>query len=110
MSNRKNSRARTLALPVMPDRTITFLTLGAGLLFAVYLAFVIMTVVFATMQTSLAVDVRDAEGSISTLETTYYAAIAKQNASSPSSIGLVQPQDVKYAVAKPASGLSFAGN
>ncbi len=106
-----NSRkiSRTLVLPVMPDRTITFLTLAAGIMFALYIMLVIATVVFATDQTSLAVDVRDAEGRISTLETTYYAAIAKENASSPASVGLVAPTDVEYAVAKPTRDLSFAG-
>lgn len=93
----------------MPDRTITFLTLAAGMIFALYIVLVITTIVFATAQTSLAVEVRDTEGTISSLETTYYAQVAKDDASSPASVGLVKPADVQYAIAKPASGLSFAG-
>lgn len=107
---RARARSRALALPDMPDRTVAFLSLSAALIFALYLVLVIVTVTFAAMQTTLAVQVRDTEGNISDLETTYYADIAKQNEMTPSSIGLVAPADVEYAVEKPARGLSFAGN
>jgi len=109
MSNRSRTRVRTLSLPVMPDRTITFLTIAAGALFALYVMLVITTIAFATTQTSLAVQVRETEGKISALETTYYASVARDNASTPASLGLVHPTEVEYAVAKPASGLSFVG-
>lgn len=93
----------------MPDRTVTFLSVSAGALFTVYILFVVLTIVFATRQTDLSMQLRDTEGRISELEMSYYAQVAKDNASSPASIGLVQPTEVEYAVAKPASDLSFAG-
>lgn len=111
MSNRtrtSRSRARTFAIPVMPDRTVTFLMLAAGALFVIYLVMVVVTVSFAAVQTTLAADVRTTEGSIATLEATYYDAIANQNAASPTELGLVAPAQVLYATQKPASGLSFA--
>jgi hypothetical protein len=101
--------ARALALPVMPDRTIAFLSIAAAAIFTLYIVLVIVTITFATVQTSLASRVRDTEGAIAQLETTYYASISKQNASSPASVGLVAPAVVQYAVAKPAQGISFAG-
>ncbi len=93
----------------MPDRTITVLSFTAAAIFALYIVLVIVTITFATVQTSLASSVRSTEGSIAQLETTYYASITKDNASSPASAGLVAPVDVEYAVAKPAQGLSFVG-
>lgn len=111
MSNRRSySRARALALPDMPDRTVAFLSFSAAAIFALYLVLVIATIALATVQTSLAQQVRETEGRIAQLETTYYADIARQNASSPASVGLVAPADVEYATQKPARGLSFAGN
>ena len=96
-------------MPDMPDQTVLLLTWTAGALFALYLVFVIITVVFATMQTSLAVRVQEAQSQISGLESTYYADLARENATTPASIGLVQPEEVKYAVARPTR-VSFAGN
>ncbi len=100
---------RTLAIPEMPDRTVTFLSIAAGIIFATYIVLVVVTVVFATMQTSLASSVRSTQGSISELETTYYASIAKENTNTPASAGLVAPAVVEYALSKPAQGISFVG-
>ena len=94
----------------MPDQTITVLSWAAGVLFFAYLVLVIVTVSLAAMQTSLAADVRSTEGGISELESTYYAALARENASTPASVGLVAPAQVEYATAKPAQALTFAGN
>ncbi|MDB5195361.1 MAG: hypothetical protein JWO84_545 [Parcubacteria group bacterium] len=96
-------------MPEMPDRTIGFLSIAAGLIFSTYIVLVIVTIFFATVQTSLAAEVRTTEGSIATLETTYYASLARENASTPASAGLVAPSVVEYAIAKPAQGISFAG-
>jgi hypothetical protein len=93
----------------MPDRTITVLSLAAGLIFITYIVLVIVTITFATIQTSLAASVRDTEGALSALETTYYASLAREDASTPASAGLVAPTVVEYAIAKPAPGISFAG-
>lgn len=103
------SRSATLALPEMPDRTILVLTWTASTLFALYLMFVIITVVFATMQTTLAVKVQETQSSISSLESTYYADLARENSMTPAQIGLVQPSEVKYATERPTA-VSFAGN
>ncbi|MGE5540980.1 MAG: hypothetical protein ACM3TU_01705 [Bacillota bacterium] len=112
MSNRTHSRGRSQALviPSMPDQTIATLMYLAGAIFAIYIVLVIVTISLATMQTSLAAQVRSREGAIAQLERDYYAAIAKQNETSPASVGLVHPAVVQYAVAKPAQGLTFAGN
>lgn len=98
-----------LVLPEMPDRTVMMLSFAAGIIFFMYIVMVIVTVTFATVQTGLAAAVRTTEGEIAQLETTYYAAIAQQNAATPASIGLVAPESVTYAIAKPTSGLSYAG-
>ncbi|MDB5189597.1 MAG: hypothetical protein JWL82_554 [Parcubacteria group bacterium] len=104
-AKKRQSRGASLA---MPDRTITMLSFLAAGIFFVYLVLVIITVSYATMQTSLAAEARTTEGAIAQLETTYYSAISKGSASTPSSAGLVAPVVVEYAVAK-APGLSFAG-
>jgi hypothetical protein len=93
----------------MPDRTSTFLTYAAGIIFITYLVLVIVTVTYATMQTSLALQVRDTEGSISKLETAYYSEVARESATSPASVGLAAPVEVQYATAQKAQGISFAG-
>lgn len=98
-----------MALPEMPDRTITFLSFAAGTIFVTYIVLVIVTITFATVQTALALSVRETEGSISKLESTYYAEVARGNATSPAASGLTAPVVVEYAVAKKAQGLSFVG-
>jgi len=100
---------QSLALPVMPDKTVTFLAFVAGAMLFVYVALMILTVTLATVQTSLASNMRETEGSITELETTYYASIAKVNATSPTAAGYVAPTDVKYAQQNTAPDLSFAG-
>ena len=99
-------RGKALALPTMPDRSITMLLYLFGFLTVTYVTLVIVTVCYATWQTSLAAMVRDTEGSITAIETTYYATIARQHAASPESIGLVAPAHVEYATA-PVAGLSL---
>lgn len=110
MSNRRRtSRAFALTLPVMPDRTVAFLTYTAGALFTVYIAFVVVTISLATMQTGLAAEVRETEGTIAQLETSYYTSISRENAATPASAGLVAPAAVLYATARTNDGLSLAG-
>ena len=96
-------------MPDMPDRTISVLSLAAGVIFSLYIVLVIVTVMFATMQTSLAASFRATQGAISELESSYYASLAKETANTPASIGLVTPAVVQYAISKPAQGISFAG-
>ena len=110
MSNRTRSSrsARATLIPAMPDRTVSFLMLTAGAIFALYVVLVIVTITFAAAQTSLAAEVRTTEGTIAGLESSYYERLAAQSAESPSSIGLVKPAEVQYAVAQPAASLTFA--
>ena len=108
MHNRMK-KSQSLVLPVMPDKSVTFLSFVAGAMFVAYVVLMIVTVMFATVQTSLALSMRETEGSITELETTYYASIAKVNATSPTAEGYVAPTDVKYAQKSVAPDLSFAG-
>jgi hypothetical protein len=110
MSNRIPARRKNARALAMPDQTGFFLMVGAGVIFSLYIALVIITITLATWQTSLAAEVRETEGSITTLETTYYEALARQNAESPAAVGLVHPTVVEYAVARESAGISFAGN
>lgn len=109
LSVARRMRAGALALPTMPDYTVTALSIAAAALAAVYVLFIILTVVFATWQTDLAARVRDAEGNVTELESSYYAMLAKENATSPASLGLVAPSEVHYATDEGASGLSYVG-
>ncbi len=102
---RKNARAHAL-----PDRTVYFLLLMSGALFTVYVGLVIFTITLATVQTSLAAEVRETEGTIASLETNYYAAVAVENEAQPASVGLVAPTSVVYATEKLGEGISFARN
>ncbi len=106
---RRRASSKALVLPSMPDQTISLLTLAAGLIFSAYIVLVIVTVTFATMQTSLASSVRSMQGSISELELTYYSSLSKETTNTPASVGLVPPVVVEYALSKPAQGISFAG-
>lgn len=113
MSKRRTtvrSQIRALAHAGMPDKTITMLASLAGVIAFVYVVLVIVTVYFATWQTSLAATVRSTEGNLSQMESTYYSSIASLNATNPIAAGYVQPSEVKYAEAKAASGLSYARN
>ena len=93
----------------MSDRLIPILGAGAGLLFGVYLALVIATISFATLQTQGIAQIRETEGSIATLEADYYEAIARINRTDPSAFGLSQPVAVRYVAAVQATTVTFAG-
>ena len=110
MPKTTRSRRPRAVVIAMPDRTVHFLILTAGAIFTLYVGLVIFTITLATMQTSLAAQVRETEGTIATLETTYYAAVARENQASPASVGLVAPTSVAYATEKPGEGISFARN
>ena len=92
----------------MPDSTITTLSYLAGVLAVLYVGLMITTVVEATLQTSLRASVHETEGTIATLETTYYSSVAKLNAMDPHATGLVYPTAVTYTEARPSIGLSLA--
>jgi hypothetical protein len=91
----------------MPDRTISILGYAAAALVAAYLVLVVVTVSLATYQTDLAVLVHETEAQISTLETKYYATVERIDDTSPSSVGLVKPAHVTYAMKAQAPSLSL---
>ncbi|MBU2103405.1 hypothetical protein KKD81_00960 [Patescibacteria group bacterium] len=90
----------------MPDRTISILGYSCAALVVAYLALIIVTVSLAAWQTDLAVEVHVTEGKIAQLENTYYAMVSEIDAANPSSLGLVAPSSVSYAVKAPAPALS----
>ena len=112
MSNRKRplgAQVRALARGGMPDKTVQLLFWAAGSIGFVYVTLVIVTVYFATWQTALAASVRETEGTITLLETTYYSSVAQLSSTNPMTLGYVIPTEVQYAEAR-ANGLSYARN
>ncbi len=93
----------------MPDKTVRMLSYVAVGLVVSYIGLVIATVYFATWQTSLAASVRATEGSIATLETSYYAAMARVTSTDPHALGLVAPNAVHYATEEAPASLTYAG-
>ncbi|HEX2792654.1 MAG TPA: hypothetical protein VHO23_02985 [Candidatus Paceibacterota bacterium] len=91
----------------MPDRTISILSFAVGILIAGYLALVVTTVSLAAWRTDLAAEVRDAENGITTLERSYYDAIAEIGRTDPGTVGLVAPAEVRYAAMVAAPSLSL---
>lgn len=91
----------------MPDRTISILGAVAGSLVAMYLVLVVTTVCFAAMQTDLALQARDAESLIGSLETKYYAQVGELAATDPRAMNLAKPQAVTYATEAPTPSLSL---
>lgn len=91
----------------MPDRTVSFLSVAAGACLCAYIALVVVTVTFAAVQTQLALDVRDTESAIGTLETKYYAQVSALAATDPHSMQLSKPKSVTYATRAEAPSLSL---
>lgn len=106
---RKQTRHSTRAGIAMPDKTILFLSYSAGALFVIYIACVLVTVYYATLQTTLGATMRDTEGSITSLEQKYYQGVASISGSDPKGAGYVTPTDVVYSEVRTSSGLTFAG-
>ncbi len=82
----------------MPDRTISVLAASCGALIALYIGLVVTTVSYAAWQTDLAAAMRNTDANIASLESQYYAQVARLDSVDPASIGLVTPSSVKYAV------------
>ncbi|HEV7121478.1 MAG TPA: hypothetical protein VGN56_01470 [Candidatus Paceibacterota bacterium] len=95
----------------MPSRTIPVLSVAVGAMLLAYMALVVTTIVFATWQTQAASSISDAQATIGTLESQYYASIGSLDSTNPYSLGFVQPKQVEYvAAANLPEGLTFAGN
>lgn len=80
----------------MPKNAIAILSLSCGASFAAYLLLVLATVFFASMQTGLALEAREAESRIAALETEYYGAIDRLSGADLASAGLGNPKKVEY--------------
>lgn len=93
----------------MSDRLIPVLGISATLLFGVYLALVVTTISFATLQTQGMAQIRETEGTIASLEKQYYDAIAEINRTDPSLYGLSRPAAVKYVAQAEGPTVTFAG-
>lgn len=102
------SRTRIPVSIAVPDRIVPILAIAAAAFLAVYIALMITTIFFAAWQTQLARSIDDTRTAIQALETEYYAAIARIDATDPSSLGLVAPAKVHYVVAARPTGLTFA--
>ncbi len=89
-------------------RPIPLLSLFAGLLAAAYVALMVATVLFATLQTQLAQEVQQKHMQIASLERAYYGKVAELEATDPSTLGFVMPKNVRYVSAAPLPNLTFA--
>ncbi len=89
-------------------RPIPFLSLIAGFLVAGYVALMIATVLFATLQTQLAQEVQQKHMQIASLERAYYEKVAELEATDPRSLGYVTPAHVTYVSATQIPNLTFA--
>lgn len=81
----------------MPSHTLPVLGYAAAFLFACYLGLMVTTVSMASWQTTLSVQVREAEGEIARLEARYYDRVTVLDRTDPASVGLVPPTRVTYA-------------
>jgi hypothetical protein len=93
---------------VLTFRLNSLLTLLVGALLAAYVALVVVTVVFAAVQTKLAQHVQEQRMEISKLETSYFAAIAALDTTDPYALGYVKPHSVQYVSAAKLPNLTFA--
>lgn len=94
-----------------PDRFIPILSFAVGASLAVYVVLVVTTILFAAWQTQEVSLIRTTEGTISQLESSYYAQVAQVDAIQPASLGFVAPHQVQYVQAQMSDpGLTFNGN
>src|SRR4051812_35062393 len=98
------------AIALSHPRTIPFLTAVVCSLIAVYVALMITTFVFASLQTHLAQEVQGEQKVIAKLEDRYYSQIAALDSTDPQAIGYVKPAHVTYLTQTAVPGLTFAGN
>ncbi len=91
----------------MPDRTISFLSAVAAALTGLYVVLVVVTVTYATIQTDLALTVRDTESEIGMVESRYYEQVSALAATNPVDMNLSKPVSVTYATLAKAPSLSL---
>lgn len=105
---RTRSHQGLAASLALPDRIVPLLGTLCAMLAGLYLILMVTTIFFATLQTKLAANIQDTRVSIERLESQYYAAIARIDATDPGSIGLVAPDRITYVTAARDTNLTFA--
>lgn len=94
----------------MTSRAISILSVSCLSVFALYLLGIAATIFFATWQTGLARVIQETEGSVITLETSYYDAVERFSGADPVAKGFVTPDTVEYVSSTgAAAALSRAG-
>ena len=93
----------------MSDKLIPVLGAITASLIGIYMTLVVSTIYFATWQTQGLAEIREIEGTIASLETQYYEAIARINRTDPGVHGLSAPTAVRYVTAVQGTNVSFAG-
>lgn len=91
-----------------PRRLIPILALFCAIVFVVYVALILATIVFASSETRASSAVRSAEDRIATMETKYYAAIGGISSADVSARGFRQPVKAEYVAAAGAPAVSLA--
>lgn len=99
-----------IAITIARPRLIPALSAAVGILIALYVALMVTTIVFASLQTHLAQEVQQKQMAIGKLESDYYAQVAQLDSMDPQSLGYVKPAHVTYLTQAPLPGLTFAGN
>lgn len=100
-----------MTLAIHPDRIVPTLGILCGFLTISYIALIVTTIFFASVQSQSVDALRNTEGMIGNLESSYYSTINKDTSIDPSSLGFVSPTDVQYVAAvSNASNLTYAGN
>lgn len=92
----------------MPRNSTSYLVVTAGTLFTAYVALVIMTIVYATLQTKLANTMAETQTKITLLESSYYASVAQLDTMDPYAAGYVKPARIEFVAAATVPALSFA--
>lgn len=80
----------------MPKNAVAVLSLSCGATLTAYIALIIATVFFASLQTGFAHEAREAESRIAALETEYYDAIDRLSGADLALRGLHEPRRVEY--------------
>ncbi len=80
----------------------------AGSLFAVYVALVVVAVVYATVETKLSGTIGDTQTKITLLESSYYASVTHLDTMNPYAEGYVKPTHIEFVAAATNPALSFA--
>ena len=81
----------------------------ATALFATYIGAIVLTVYFASLQTTMVASIREHQSDITALESTYYDGVARISSANPYGEGYVTPTEVHYVSERASSGLSLAG-